>query len=239
MSAAAEKVRARDTLDASYSPIGGLVSSPEHPDGLPFMVRAAEHVRRGRYGYAKPEDDARARTIQKVAFRVQLHATEDDELFPGQLVGLPLEGVTRRRLRLVSEILNGYPVRYWSVNDEMYGRSPDGSLGVFTRISMPGVGWSSWPQQPNDLRFATSWDERETGPACGGGTSHVMGLGVLARIEVLSMDPWDVCEQCGCWRPRSCLRDVDAWMFDDPSMRDDEYYLRLECATVSAEGYCR
>jgi hypothetical protein len=75
---------------------------------------------------------------------------------------------------------------------------------------------------PFDLEIATSWDDRPSGPACGSGTSHILGPGSLLELEVLSADPWDVCFYCGCWRPQECLRPAFTYFESEEDRRLNE-----------------
>lgn len=207
---------------------------PEHP-----LLTAAQRVetltRYGRVwpGYVSEAEAARRRRWQSLGDSVRLPATEHDVV--PEAAGTLFEGITRARARLLRDTLCGYPVRFWSANDRLFRRPVVGTLGVFYTIHLEGD-WATGIEAPYDIVIHTSWEERETGPACGGGVSRIMGLGVPTRIDVLSMDPWGMCGQCGCWRPRRCLRDYSRWMLDDPEFRD-EYRLRLECSQ-SEEGYC-
>jgi hypothetical protein len=193
------------------------------------LIGWAEHVAsrsRVAHLYGRRVEPPHAVALRRAAAKVRIHATEGD-VVPWDLRGLPLEGLTRARARLVRETLSGYPVRFTTINDELYGRDPGGTLGVFETIVLEGE-WAQTLEQPYDIKIATNWDERQHGPACGSGTRRVLGPGALASLEVLAMDPWDRCEECFCWRPRAALVDVDAWMRDDPTLAV-EYRTRLLC----------
>ena len=201
------------------------------------LVSAAESIRGVVRWNPHQAPERRPRTeLLRQCDRVRIAATEDEPI-PWDLGDLPFAGLTRARARIVREVLNGYPVRFWSVNDEIYGRKPEGELGVFITIYVEGDwSWGNPLAAPYDMVIATSWDERPSGPACGSGTQRVMGLGALKRLEVLAMDPWDVCEACGCWRPRNLLVDVDRWFLDDPGLKK-EYRPRLRCREVTDDAY--
>lgn len=215
-------------LNDDYSGIGGRV-------GEPFLLRAAKRVSHNWMSH-RPSPPS---PLEKLSDIVRLHATEDDPLFPELLEGFVYEGATRAKLRIARSVLHGYPVRFWTANDELYGHSPEGTLGVFNTILMPlEWTWHGPFSCAYDTVISTSWDEWETGPSCGGGTSRVLGLAVIERLDVLSADPWCVCEVCGSWRPRECVVDTDAWMLSDPDMVD-EYRGTVACRVQTSEGYCR
>jgi hypothetical protein len=206
---------------------------PEHP-----LLSAANRVETSlRYGIGGASERV-DRTLLDAANRVRIVATEDDPI-PWDLGELPFAGLTRARARIVRDVLRGYPVRVWSVNDRLYDRGDEGRLGVFETMYLEGDwGWGSPLAAPYDCVFATSWDERDTGPACGSGTSWHLGIGAVARIEVLAADPWFPCEGCGCWRPRTEIVDEAAWMRHDRELAS-EYYERWNCRRQTEEGYCR
>lgn len=198
---------------------------------VPFATAWAEEVEHAskRTWLIPPKSDPTRAQLLRVANKVRLSATEEDPV-PWDLGDLPMAGVSRARARLIRDTLSGYPVRFRSVNDDLYGRDKDGTLGVFETIMLEGdYAWGSGSLSVSfDMIFATSWDELPSGPACGSGLSRVLGIGSLASLEVLSMDPFDRCEQCWCWRPRNLLVDVDRWMLDDKHIAA-EYSQRLYC----------
>lgn len=228
-----EYARTIAALDDDYSAVGGIL-------GRPFISRAADRVASqhrfgGRLYHPKREPWQHERLVDQVA----LHATEDDLLFPESLGGLAYEGATRRKLRIARDALNGFPVRYWTVNDEIYDRPPEGKVGIFITILMPlEWTWHGPMSCAYDTVIHTSWDDLPSGPACSGGSSHVLGPAAIKRLDVLSMDSWFVCERCGAWRPRECMVDSDRWFLDDVVLRD-EYQPRWTCRKVNNEGWCR
>lgn len=220
---------ARDLLDNTYSGVGGL-------RGVPFMLRAAAKVEmHSRHGWWRARTDRTRTSVLRAADRVRMPATEHDEVFAGHLAGLPLEGLTRAKARLLRSTLRGYPVRFWSVNDDRAGKT-DGVVGVFNWIDLEGEWSHSALGAAYDITIDTDWSERDTGPACGGGVSRVLGPASLLRLDVLSPDPWRLCDQCRHWRPAAALVDVDLWLRDDRDFAGS--YEPRWCCPENDRGWC-
>lgn len=207
------------------------------------VLEAAERVKLRAGGiryfdHKKEEERIRRHPLLAAAREVRMHATEYDEAYPGLLTGLPLDGLTRDLARTIRFTLEGYPVRFWSVNDELYDHGIEGMLGVFNWIRLEGEYGFNVLSAPYDVEFATDWSELPSGPRIGCGVSRVLGPGALARLDVLSMNPFRRCERCFCWRPMNALADSDLWMLNDKFL-DKEYTPRMECKNVSEEGYCQ
>ena len=210
-----------------------LLDAVEHAQKIEDAVYGVRCQRGWGFGYWGRKQAPGNPTILRAADLVALAATEDDELYPGQLDGLPFDGATRARLRIVNQALYGYPVRYLTATREGDGRGY--AEGVFAGITMPGDWtWTPWGSL-YDLTFHTSW--YLDGTACGRGSSHCLGLGALLDFEVLSKDPWDVCHECGLWRPLERLRPAYTDFIDEEDRSLNAH--TLVCRKTSEEGYCR
>lgn len=189
--------------------------------GRPWTTAIARSISLG----FRPNMDSQIANLAIESTRVMLAATEHDPFMPDRLKGGPFEGCTRASLRADRQRLCGYPVRYLT-----RGRVANGgwALGIFLTITMP-LEWA-WGifSSPYDLEIATNWDKDLR--SCGSGTKHVMSLDQVLGFEVVDRAPWDVCRQCGSWRPPEDLVPQFTYFesYEDRDMNGDAKVCR-EC----------
>lgn len=157
-----------------------------------------------------------------------------------------LAGLTLAKARIINDVLHGFPVVVYGTRDteepcplgasprerqvwEIEHRGdPTPDFGIFLGMRLPGS-WGTVFDQPFDMQIATARSRDTT--RIHSGTSRVLGIGALRRLEVVAMDPWGFCDVCCAWRPREYLapRDPNAHEWADPEDLESGYYDELVC----------